>query len=231
MSGNQIPTRLVHVDDKQLIESLRRWFEHSDEVAGQRAFQALQVRLVAPPELLRVLGSDDFDELRQDVLTKLLTEPPDGFRRARNPIAYARRALRNRALDRLRRRSTRTDARSLLAASATSDGTEASVVQRQLDAGQALRLAQKLSFVTRMAVLLTTRPACISAGDWSTLSAMHTPPPVRPTHALDREQASRLLYPAAVDETPAERTSRRNRFDQALRRGTNQLREAMMEDA
>jgi len=234
MSGNHEPTRLadvIDVTDELLTRTLQRWFEDGDRRAGKRAYLALQHRLAAPAELLRVLGHDEFDELRQELLTNLLTEPPPGFRQTSKPEAYARKALRNRALDRLRRKATRASTQGALATAPAGDRIPPERhVERGIDASRALQLAQALPFVTRMAILLTTRPACISAVDWVTLSARHASPLERPDHALDRDQASLLLYPAASDESPAERATRRNRFDQALRRGTNQLRQAMMED-
>lgn len=217
-------------DSDIIADLLRRWFEGGDDLAHRRAFTMLQADLHAPREVLDVLGSGAVEELRQDLLVRLLDRQAGRLRDRDTPRAYARTAWRNELTSALRKwgpRLTR-DAEvreHIQQAAPTSHGEEVAV---RLDAERALHIAEQLDGKGRLAILLTTRPDRISDADWDELAAhLPPPPPPRPTVPLGREEASLLLYPPAAGETTTERYQRLNSFDKAFKRAIAVVRQAL----
>lgn len=216
--------------DDDLIADLRRWFDGGDELAHRRAVSVLQADLHAPREVLNVLGSGAVEELRQDLLVRLLDRDDGRLRDRHTPRAYARKAWRNELTSALRKWGPRLTREAelrehLQQATPASLGEEVAI---RLDAESALRIAEQLDGKGRLAILLTTRPDRISDPDWEGLTAsLPPPPPPRPTVPLDREEASLLLYPPAAGETTTERYQRLNSFDKAFKRAVAVVREAL----
>jgi hypothetical protein len=71
-------------------ELLTRWFLFGDELAHRRAYEHLAGRLYAPPEVVAVLGNGAVDEIRQDVLSRLLDRQSGKLRDVSAPVADAR---------------------------------------------------------------------------------------------------------------------------------------------
>lgn len=218
------------MSDDDLIADLRRWFDGGDDLAHRRAFTSLRADLHATREVLDVLGSGAVEDLRQDVLGRLLDREAGRLRDRDTPRAYARKAWRNELTSALRkwgpRLSRDAEVREhILQAAPTSHGEEIAV---RLDAERAVRIAEQLDGKGRLAILLTTRPDRIPDADWDELAAhLPPPPPPRPTVPLDREEASLLLYPPAAGETTTERYQRLNSFDKAFKRAIAVVREAL----
>lgn len=215
-----------------LVELLERWFGQGDEVAHRRVYEKLSDQLVATPEAVKVLGQSAADEIRQDVLFRLLDRASGKLRGARSPVAYAKTAWRNNLTSAIRKwgpRKARTgEVRQHVSALAERD--DHAVVEHRVDAARAVEIACTLSGKGRLAVLLTSRPDRITDEDWRALVAsLPPPPPPRPRAALDRDEASRLLFPPSGPEIAKQRNQRLNSFDRAFKRALVQIRKAMEE--
>lgn len=214
-------------------ELLTRWFSSGDELAHRRAYEHLADRLYAPPEAVAVLGNGAVDEIKQDVLSRLLDRQSGKLRYASAPVAYARAAWRRDLATAIRKWGPR-----LSRDSEVGDHLRqmeprpfAEEVEARIDAGRAVRIAGSLTGKGRLAVLLTTRPDLISDDEWSALvETLPPPPPPRPHAALDREDASRLLYPPQGPETTAQHHQRLNSFDKTYKRALASLRAALQVD-
>lgn len=217
-------------DDDVIADLLRRWFDGGDELAHRRAVASLQADLHAPREVLNVLGNGAVDELRQELLVRLLDREAGRLRDRDRPRAYARTAWRNELTSALRkwgpRLSRDAEVREYLEQNAPASHHDDIAVR--LDAEHALRVAEQLDGKGKMAILLTTRPDRITDADWQEVAAnLPPPPPSRPTVPLDREEASRLLYPPGPNETATQRYQRLNSFDKAFKRAVAVVREAL----
>ncbi|HTN86992.1 MAG TPA: hypothetical protein VL242_25010 [Sorangium sp.] len=216
----------------ELKDLLARWFEAGDEAALEVAFTFLWHLARPPGGLRRALGDADADDLRQDVLTRLLDRRSGGLKDADAPAAYTLAAFRNEARSRLRA----TRRREALAAGRKVDIVQSSAgghhaepeldLARQLDAARTV--VAQLDAERRRAVLLTVAPTHLSDSDWQVIEARHPPPPpARPTHPLDRTAASLLLYGPVPGETDA---AREERFRKLLERACRQVLDAIAED-
>lgn len=220
-------------DDATVAELLARWFGSGDELALRRAFELLSTRLYAPPEIVEVLDSGAVDEIRQDVLARLLDRDNGKLREAHAPVAYARTVWRRDLATELRkwgpRSSRKSDVREHMNQIAPIPAVER--VEAGLDVDRALWIAERLSGKGRLAVLLTTRPDRISDDEWAVLVAdLPPPPPARPQFALEREEASLLLYPPSTPETAVQRYQRHNSFDKTYKRAIAAIRAALEVD-
>jgi DNA-directed RNA polymerase specialized sigma24 family protein len=205
-------------------ELLTRWFASGDERAHRRAYEHLTDLLYAPPEAIEVLGNGAVDEIRQDVVSRLLDRRSGKLRDASAPVAYARVAWRRDLVTAIRKWGPRLPRESEVEdhLRQMEPRSAAETVEARLDAERAVRIAESL------AVLLTTRPDRISDGEWSALIAtLPPPPPPRPHAALDREAASCLLYPPQGAETASQRYQRLNSFDKTYNRAIESLRTAL----
>ena len=97
-----------------------------------------------------------------------------------------------------------------------------------MDAERALAIAGSLTGKGRLAVLLLVRPDRIAEEDWQRLiEDLPPPPPERPDEPVDKETASRWLYPPRGPETAAQRRQRLNSFDKAWKRAIARIREQL----
>jgi DNA-directed RNA polymerase specialized sigma24 family protein len=218
------------LSDTELKKLLARWFDRGDEVALNGAFQGLWHFLQLPLGFRRALGDSEADDVRQEVLTRLLDARRGMLRGVDAPSAYAWAALRREAQSRVRvgqRRDTISSRRPLDAPPGAAGVVDVEAwLVRRLDALRAV--ADDLDDERRMAVLLTVAPEHLSDRDWMTIVARHPPPsPARPTVPLDRAAAGLLLY----GPTPSEPSERREeRFRKLLERACRQVLDAIEED-
>ena len=82
---------------------LVRWFERGDELAHRRAYELLSRALYATHEALEVLGSGAAEDIRADVLQRLLNRDDGKLRNVASPVAYTRTAWQNALLSQLRK--------------------------------------------------------------------------------------------------------------------------------
>jgi hypothetical protein len=212
-----------------LADDVRHWFERGDEAALTRIYSALWSALRASSPVVNVLGQGAVEEVRQDVLVRLLDRRAGRLRDAEHPIAYARASFSRALTDKLRiwgpraRRRIDVDVIGALPIAAPQTAVETS-----LTAERAIEIADELEGKGRLAILLTTRPDRIGEGEWAALVADHPPPPPpRPVDPLDREEASALLFPPSGLETKEARRQRLNSFDAAYRRAAGRIRERL----
>jgi len=218
------------LSDTQLKRLLDLWFEQGDDVALEGAFRSLWHFLRLPLGFRRALGDSEADDVRQEVLMRLLDARHGMLRGVDAPSAYAWAALRREALSRVRveqRRDTISSRRPLDAPPGAASVVEVEArLVRRLDALRAV--VDDLDDERRMAVLLTVAPEHLSDRDWMTIVARHPPPPpARPTAPLDRAAAGLLLYGPTPDE-PSERLE--ERFRKLLERACRQVLDAIEEE-
>ena len=221
-------------DTTDVVGLLARWFERGDELAHRRAYALLSRGFYATSEAVAVLGSGAVEEIRVDVLVRLLDRTEGKLRDVAAPEAYTKAAWRNALFSELRkwgpRQSRKDEVEDYLLQIAPQ--SEVETVETAIDAERAIRIAEALDGRGRLAVLLTTRPDRISTKDWDDLvAALPPPPPERPNEPLEREAASMLLYPPREgSETAAQRYQRLNSFDKAYTRAVARIREALEVD-
>jgi len=187
----------------------------------------LATLLTPPHSAVRVLGSGAVDELRQDVLMRLLADNAQKLRAAAHPRAYARRAFQHALTSQLRkwgpRQARHQDVRDVLYSPETR--SPESTVASHLDAHRALEIAESLDGKGRLAVLLLVQPQRVSNEDWTKLvSSLPPPPPQRPADPVSREVASAWLFPPQGPETAARRRQRLNSFDKSYKRALARIR-------
>lgn len=217
-------------DAPTVTELLARWFASGDELALRRAYDNLGERLYTPREVVEVLGSGAVDEIRQEVLSRLLDRNTGRLRDAQSPVAYAQTAWRRDLDTALRKWGPRLarDSEVREYVRQVAPGSAAEGVEVRIDAERAVRIAESLSGKGRLAVLLTTRPDRILDEEWAALVADRPPPPpARPQIALDREEASLLLYAPSAPETKTQRYQRLNSFDKTYKRAIAAIRDTL----
>lgn len=207
------------------------WFGSGDETALADAVAILQRRMWAPPAALRTLGEQAIDDLRSELIWRLLRADGGALRGKPHPGAYARAAWRNALAGELRKWGPRSqkapDVRRHIEVVSAVPGDPT----RSLDAERAIELAGQLQGKGRLALLLTTRPDALPQKDWADLVAsLPPPPPRRPDRPLDREEASLLLFPPDGEEDPAVRRRRKNNFDRTYSRAIDRLRQLLLPD-
>ncbi len=220
-------------DTTKIAALLDRWFGTGNESAFRRAYEELGEQMVAPPEVLAVLGRAFTDEIRQDVLIHLLDRTDGKLRGVQAPAAYAKVAWRRAIASALRKWGPRNARASEVRryVSSLAEGEVLVEIEERIDAARAIAIAERLSRPGRLAVLLTSRPDRIANEDWRSLVASLPPPsPPPPQVALDRDEASRLLYPPQDPESAKMRHQRLNSFDKAYKRALAQIRQALEED-
>jgi len=214
--------------DTELKRLLARWFNAGDEAALEDAFRILWHFLRLPLGFRRAIGEADAEDVRQDVLMRLLDQRQGKLRGVDTPSTYAQATLRREAQSRLRvmQRREAIATRRALAAPPSADALEVEpALVRRLDSLRAVLAG--LDDERRMAVLLTIAPERLSDEDWKVIVARHPPPPPsRPAYPLDRTAASLLLY----GPMPGEPTERREeRFRKLLERACRQVLEGLEE--
>jgi hypothetical protein len=221
------------MSDATINELLTRWFAYGDELSYRRAYEHLVDLLYASREAVEVLGNGAVDEIRQDVLSRLLDRQSGKLRDASAPVAYARVAWRRDLATALRKWGPRLPREAEVEDHLRQIASRpvAEEVEARIDADRAVRVAESLPGKGRLAVLLTSRPDRIPDDEWSAFVAtLPPPPPPRPHAALEREAASRLLFPPQGPETTAQRYQRLNSFDKAYKRAIASIRAALQVD-
>lgn len=211
-------------------DDLLRWVEGGEAEALARLQTALRDAMYAPPAAVDSLGAQAVDDVRRSVVSRLLMEGQEQLFAANKPLAYARQAWRNALTSELRKwgpRPRRADEVREHERLRLPDDRERRVEDR-VDAEIALRIAGSLSGKGRLAVLLLVRPRCIADEDWQRLvENLPPPPPERPLEPVDKETASRWLFPPLGPETAAQRRQRLNSFDKTWRRALTRIRDQL----
>jgi hypothetical protein len=210
---------------------MTRWYEHGDREAGGQIVTELGAAVRLPRSLADAIGVELATEVEHDALVRLLDRELRLLLGVAEPRAFAATVARNLARDALRRHRRRGDQRDDrvstddLQVAAPTDGDPAI----RVDAIRALALLSDLTEDARLAVLLVHAPDKMSDGDWSALQARHpsAAPAQRPAGALDREAASRMLWPPDLPETQPSRRRRLERLRKVLERAYAQLAAAL----
>jgi len=214
-----------------LAAQARRWFEDGDERALRELVSYFERHLFASPPAVRALGEQAVDDIRSELIWRLLRADRGALQGKPHPAAYARAAWRNALAGELRKWGPRSqkapDLRRHIEVAAALPVDPA----RSIDAERAIELAGQLQGKGRLALLLTTRPDAIPERDWASLVAsLPPPPPKRPHRPLDRKEASLLLFPPDGDEDEAARRRRKNNFDRTRSRAIERLRQLLLPD-
>ena len=209
---------------------LSAWYDHADRAAGARLIEALGPRVALPASFGRVLGAEVAAEVEQDALVRLLDRDRRLLLDADNPLAYAATVARNLARDTLRRHRRRGDLSETR--QPVDEGALPAAPPRDasanLDAERALALLQDLGEDARIAVFLVHAPDRMPDEDWRVLEGRQsTSVLARPAGPLDREEASRLLWPPPIPETQPARRRRLERIRKVLSRAYAQLATAL----
>jgi len=215
---------------EQIAEDLERWIRAGDELALARVQVALVAAMYAPSTAIDALGLQAVEDVRGEVVAKLLSGGATKLRGADNPLAYARRAWRNALTSELRKWGPRQRRESEVRQHEQLRHSEPSHRRAEvhMDAERALAIAGSLTGKGRLAVLLLVRPDRIAEEDWQLLiEDLPPPPPERPDEPVDKETASRWLYPPRGLETAAQRRQRLNSFDKAWKRAIARIREQL----
>jgi hypothetical protein len=218
---------LIHSFDIKLID---QWFEHGKESDYNIIYRELTHRFFINQDIRQALGDAVVQEVRQEVLMKLLDRDARRLWGKREPLAYAWVVWRRSLTDILRVWRKHQEKNELIQqyVSAALECGERAPAETNLDAERAIKIAADLKSTGRVAVLLTVRPDHITADDWQELSARHPPPPpLRPSAPLDREDACDLIYPPQEGESAEQRYQRLNNFDQSYKRALKKIRSAM----
>lgn len=209
---------------------LSQWFEDGDEAAYDAVYAELRRQLRVTQDVERALGSAVADEVRQEVLMRLLDREARRLWGRREPVAYAWVAWRRSLVSLIRRWAPRHAKAERIRqhVSEVFERDDHAQVEAILDAERAIEIAASLNSRGRLAVLLTVRPDRITDDDWRCLIESHPPPPPsRPSGAVDREAACDLMYPPRVGESAQQRYQRLNNFDQSYKRAIAQIRSNM----
>ena len=212
---------------------LERWFEQGDKEAHRRAYTALQDRLVPTPYALRVLGGPAADEIRQDVITRLIDRTQGALRGVQYPVAFAKKSWLRALASELRKWRPRAEKEADVHQYELQrmDRDESTEVERRLDAEKALRIADELKLRPRLLVLISVRPQRISDADWSEfVKSLPPPPPQKPARPLEPEDASLLFFPPRGTEDAKQRYQRLNSFKKAWDGACEKIREMMEAD-
>lgn len=212
-----------------LQRDLMAWYDHGDRGAGARLVDALGPRVTLPASFARVLGPEVAEEVEQDALVRLLERDRRMLLEADDPLAYAATVARNLARDVLRRHRRHGDlSESREPADEGSLPAAPGNDSAGLDAERALALLHDLGDDARIAVFLVHAPERMPGDDWRLVEArQRRAKHARPTRPLDREEASALLWPPPVDETPPDRRRRLERIRKVLTRAYAQLAAAL----
>jgi len=215
---------------EQIASDLEGWVLNQDELALARVQAALVAAMYAPAPAIDALGLQAVEDVRGEVVAKLLSISATKLRSADNPLAYARRAWRNALTSELRKWGPRQRRENEVRQHEQLHHSEPSHRRAEvhMDAQRALAVAGSLTGKGRLAVLLLVRPDRIAEEDWQRLvEDLPPPPPERPDEPVDKETASRWLYPPRGPETAAERRQRLNSFDKAWKRAIARIREQL----
>lgn len=209
---------------------LSAWYDRGDREAGTLVVERLARGTALPASFARSLGHEIAEEVEQEALVRLLDRDRRLLDGVDDPLAFAATVARNLARDALRRQRRRGDLASGRAS--TEDlqiaAPEAPSPGSQLDAERALALLGSLGEDGRLAVLLCHAPDRMDDSTWALVLARHPDSgPSRPEAPLDRDEASRLLWPPAVPETQTARRRRLERIRKVLARSYSRLAEEL----
>ena len=209
---------------------IEEWYDTGNRTAGARVVEALAPRVALPASFGRALGSTVAEEVEQDALVRLLDRDRALLLEADDPLAFASTVARNLARDMLRRHRRRGDLadhrESVEEGSYPAPEREGAAIR--LDAARALDLLNDLGDDSRIAVFLVHAPERMPASDWMLLQARQPSGlPCHPSGPLNREEASRLLWPPPVPETRLARRRRLERIRKVLSRAYSQLAVAL----
>lgn len=216
-------------EQDDLRQSLQLWRDTGAPQALAKALGLLLAWLSVPPQLARALGDARSGDVQMQVIEKLLSDKGAVLLQARNPRAFARKALTHGFLDALRQQAR---ARFLdhippgeflgrvHAQSGPDVETRYAHEERASAVVQALK---RLSWEERMSLLLLYMPRHITESEWEEVERRHASPRLRPDTPLEREEIASLLFP---DEDPKKTYERVTKL---IQRTQKKLRVALAE--
>jgi DNA-directed RNA polymerase specialized sigma24 family protein len=209
---------------------LDAWYERGDRTAGNELIRALSAAVRLPGSFAAALSAEVAAELEHDALVRLLDRRQRALVGVSDPVAFAATVARNLARDALRRHRRRGDLRD--DRDAVHDlqlPSTAPEPYERFDAARAVALLGSLGADARLAVLLVHAPERMTDDDWGEVCArQETTAETSPAPgALDREAASRLLWPPELPETQPARRRRLERLRKVLERAYAQLADAL----
>jgi hypothetical protein len=211
----------------ELRASLEQWFATGDETVLDRIIEQLSACMVASRAVLSVVGEADVDQIRQELLARLLDRGRARLRDRDHPLAYARTAWKHSLTDAIDQWAPRMRAIPAIVQHALDTAPSSAGPDHRLDAERAIAIAASLEGKGRLAILLTTRPDRISEQEWAeVVSHLPPPPPPRPDLPLDRDEAAAILFPPKPGSPPDER-QQLNSFDKAFKRAAARIRHAL----
>ncbi len=215
----------------QTLVLLDAWYDHGDRTAGNDLIRALSAAVHLPGSFAAALSAEVAAEIEHDALVRLLDRDHRVLLGVADPLAFAATVARNLARDALRRYRRRGDLRDdrVSAHDLQLPVTSSPEPHARLDAARAAALLGSLGEDARLAVLLVHAPERMTDDDWGEVFARQvtttaTSPAVG---ALDREAASRLLWPPELPETQPARRRRLERLRKVLERAYAQLADAL----
>ena len=213
--------------NEELRVGLERWYASGDEAYMNEIFHELSGCMLASRAVLAVVGEPDVDQIRQELLARLLDRDRGRLRGRDHPLAYARTAWKNALTDAIGKWGPRLLAIPAIVQHALNTKLPVSTVERLMDVERAIAIAESLDGKGRLAILLTTRPDRITETDWvEIVSHLPPPPPPRPDMPLDRAEAAALLFPPTPGSIPNQR-QQLNSFDKAFSRASDRIRQAL----
>lgn len=217
------------MEEQAVIHLFEHWHRSGDAQALQEGLRWLERWLPLHPAVVRALGVEAAEDVRAQVIERLLLGKPPPLLMARQPRALALRSLQNGIIDALRRKRRQLDAlppgRAQEVAEHTHGGA-APDVDTLLDQDRQLRWVvsamSALRLEERAALLLRYAPGRLEEEDWLTIAARHQPPgPLRPEDVLSLQDVAVLLFPDVPERVAYERTGKQ------LQRALAKLRKAL----
>lgn len=213
-----------------LLPVLIAWYDRGDRNAGACLVETLSPHVALPASFGKALGSEVAEEVEQDALIRLLDRERRLLLDIDDPLAYSATVARNLARDvlrSLRRRGDLATTRESLEDGSHEAADRVDAASR-LDAGRALDLLVGLGEDARLAVFLVHAPERMPDADWELLVTRQPSTPIQPPAGpLNREEASRLLWPPPMPETQPARRKRLERIRKVLSRAYTQLAEGL----
>jgi DNA-directed RNA polymerase specialized sigma24 family protein len=214
-----------------LLEDIRAWYVSGDKKAGTRLVEQLAGYVALPPSFGRALSEAAAEEVEQEALIRLVDRERRVLDGRDDPFAYAATVSRNLARDELRRQRRRgelADARESMHEPQV-PSHEGTAPEFAIDAERALALLDDLGEDSRFAVFLVHAPDRMPEEDWVILTGRQPSSgnPPRPDRPLDRDEASRWLWPPPNLETRMARRQRLERIRKVLERAYSKLAQAL----
>ncbi|MBN8227030.1 hypothetical protein JYK02_05840 [Corallococcus macrosporus] len=204
------------MEERAVIRRLEHWRQTGDAEALQEGLAWLERWMPLVPAIVKALGLLEAEEVRAEVIEKLLLGDKPPLLVAAQPRALARRSLHNAFIVALRNQRRQLGVQVPGQAQVVAEHTHGSSApkpdelldeKRLLD--RVVRAMETLRLEERAALLLLHAPDRLTEEDWRTVAERHPPPvPLRPGDVLEREDIAALLFPGTPEATAYERVGK-----------------------